>query len=257
MGEIVRVREKNELIKRRKHKRKLKKAVIFIIFLISLFFTLLFKAPYFNVTNIEVVNNKIMSKEEIIKNSGIELGKNIFHINKKIYINSIKTNPYALNVEIKRKLPSTLLIKIQERVPKYYIQVGDSFYILDNESKLLEVNKELANNELIKLEGLDLPSTNLGDSLLPNDDRRLQWLEEYAKLIKYNTSDIEFTSIDLNDTLNVKLYYHNIKVIIGTLDDLKTKLNKAINILSYENIKDSKGYIDISFNGNPVVYIEK
>lgn len=257
MGEIVRVRENNELIKRRKNKRKLKKTIIFIIFLISLFFTLLFKAPYFNITNVEVVNNKIMSNDDIIKSSGIELGKNIFYINKKSYIDSIKTNPYVLNVEIKRKFPSTILIKVQERVPSYYIQISDSFYILDDESRLLEVKKELINDELIKLEGLELSNIALGDNLLPIDDRRLQWLEEYVKLMKYNTSSIKFTSIDLSDLLNVKLYHHNMKIIIGTLDDLKTKLNKAINILSYENIKDSKGYIDISFNGNPVVYIEK
>lgn len=44
---------------------------------------------------------------------------------------------------------------------------------------------------------------------------------------------------------------------LGSNEDLPKKLNRAINIISAENLSASTGYVDVSFNGNPVFSVEK
>ena len=65
------------------------------------------------------------------------------------------------------------------------------------------------------------------------------------------------TSIDLTNTKDLKIHYGDIYVILGTVYGLEDKLNKAINILQSDGVKSSKGYIDVSFNGIPVVSIQR
>lgn len=63
----------------------------------------------------------------------------------------------------------------------------------------------------------------------------------------------------MQDLNNIQFYYKNILIKLGNSDELNNKLNKAFNIiLQKEEVKSAKkGYVDVSFNGNPVVFIEK
>jgi cell division protein FtsQ len=42
---------------------------------------------------------------------------------------------------------------------------------------------------------------------------------------------------------------------LGSADDMKNKLNKALNIIEQEKLSAAKGYVDVRFDGNPVFYI--
>ena len=56
---------------------------------------------------------------------------------------------------------------------------------------------------------------------------------------------------------NIQLKYRNIQIIIGDDEELDKKLNTAFNILlQKEEIRGAKeGYIDVSFKGNPIVFV--
>lgn len=261
MGEtadLVR-KEKNELIIKRRKKKFIKKCILLLILLSSTLTALCLKHPYFNIKKIEVINNKNIPKQEIIKLSGIFLEDNIFYINMDRTKKGIMTNPYILNAEVKRKYPDTIVINIKEREAIFYGEKGGSFVVIDKNGVVLENRKDIKNMNLVKLQGFDVEKSEVGKPLVVEDDRKLQLVCNISSLIGKRKDNYKIALLDIQDISNIKIYYENFLIKLGNSDDLDKKLNKAFNILSEkEEVKMAKkGYIDVSFNGNPVVFIEK
>lgn len=259
MGELVKInKSSNELIKRRRKKKLIKKAIFLIIFLLTVLVTVCLKAPFFNVKNIEVEGNDTISKEDIVDRSKLSTGINVFYINSKIYKNNILSNPYILNVDIKRVLPSTIVFKVKERNALFYGESKGKYYILDKDCRLLEIRDEISTMNLVKLEGINYDNLTIGKVVFNQGDRKAEIIKEFSRLIQCNNSQINLTYIDLDDMARIEAYHNNMCIKLGGSDALENKLNKAINIfLNKPELCESKGYIDVSFNGNPVIFIEQ
>ena len=93
--------------------KKIKIFLILILLIIAIIFVL--SSSLFNIKSINVLNNNILSNEDIISLSNINIGQNIFKINKNASIDHLKENAYIEEVNISRKLPNTLEINIKER----------------------------------------------------------------------------------------------------------------------------------------------
>jgi cell division protein FtsQ len=104
---------KDKLEKKIYKKKKFINLCLFIIF-VGVLASLGLKSNYFVIKSIKVENNYIVSTEEILTLSKIQ-EKNIFLINTSRVKEYIKSNPYIENVFIERRLPSTVLIKVEEK----------------------------------------------------------------------------------------------------------------------------------------------
>jgi cell division protein FtsQ len=71
-----------------------------------------------------------------------------------------------------------------------------------------------------------------------------------------NSSGIEISSVDLSNSLNVVINCRDISIKLGNTN-IKDKLNFAFRAIESNNLKDKKGYFDLSFEGNPVAFVEK
>ena len=75
----------------------------------------------------------------VIEASGLKTGGNLFLTKTDKAIEKIEELfPYARSVSIKRRLPDTLVIEIDEAVPVAYIEHGGSYWLISHEGKLLE-----------------------------------------------------------------------------------------------------------------------
>lgn len=260
MGKALIKKNSNALIKKRRKKRFYKKTVLFFIFLGSVLVMLCLKHPLFNVSNIKVQQNNIVSSDEIINLSGIYKGNNIFYINTSRSIQEILKNPYILNVEVERKLPNTIIITVTERVAIFYGEKDKNFLIIDKDGTILEEKTDISEMKLIKLIGFDYTNGEVGKKVTIDDERKLQFISKLADVIKKNDQFLKgVVSVDTTDIYGLKLYYGNICIKLGSIEDLEKKINTAANILERDEFKQQNkgGYIDVGFNGNPVYYIEK
>lgn len=247
----------NELIRSRRRKIAIRRAVILTLLLVSLLIILCLKLSYFNISNIQVYNNKIVSSEEIVKLSKINKGTNIFYLNLKSIETNVLENPYLLNVKIKRKIPNTISIDIQEREAVFYIKTENGYLIVDKSGIILENRNDISNMKLTNLQGFKLEGAAVGNVLPCDDKRKLDVISLITELISLNTSGLDITSVDLSDILNIKVYIGSLCIKMGTDENIKDKLNLSLNIINNNNLKDSKGYIDVGFEGNPVLFIDK
>lgn len=249
------INEKNELIEKRRKKIRRKRILLFGIILICVLITLCLKLPFFNIKNIVVENNNIIGSDEIIKQSGIVKGNNIFTVSLKSYKDNIKQNPYVMDVNIHKKFPDTINITINERKAAFYAQIEKKYIIIDKNGVVLEKKDNLNGMKLIRLDGFNTNNCEIGKVIKCDDERKLKSIALLTDAVFQNNS-LKLTTVDISDTLNLKAYINNMCIILGSPEELDKKLNKAINIVVKQDLKDKKGYVDVSFNGSPVYKIE-
>ncbi|MBC8590709.1 cell division protein FtsQ/DivIB [Wansuia hejianensis] len=231
MGKNTKVEKKN---KRRK-----------IIFNMALFITLftlstlfMFNSQLFNIKNIEVKGNNILSKDEIINISGISKGENIFKMKRSTTIERINSLPYIKEAYIKRKIPNTILIDIIERQEKMLIKNISMFLTVDQDGYILnQVESEVENLPIII--GLDVDKVVPGDNVFAGI--------EYKNLIDFidegNNIGLldQIKEIDLSIAKDINILLNNgIHIAFGTLDDVEYRLRLLNEILKDIEKKDLK-----------------
>ena len=250
-------KSKNELIEKRRKKRRIKRVLFTMLLLIAILITLCLKLSYFDVKYVNVLDNKTIAANEIIKESGIQKGKNIFYMNSTNIRNNILNNPYILSVNINKKLPDTVNIYVNERKAVFYVEKDNKFVIIDKDGTVLEIRNNIDNMSLIKLIGVDTSKISVGRVIPLNDDRKLKIISEITDIIFNNDVCKNIKTLDINNSMQLQAYYNDMCIKLGTYDNLQQKLNRAINIIIDKNLYASKGYVDVSFNGNPVFFVEK
>lgn len=240
-----------EYIKRNKARKNKRNILILGIFIISIGSFALLKAELFNIVEVIVENNNILSKEEILDETEV-LGNNIFLIKLNELEDKILLNPYIEDVNIKRGIPNKISIKVSERVASYKVIDDNKSYILNDNLVIMEKRDDLESITLPILEGIEIEGRDLGESITSNKEK-IDFLKK-LKVAYNNYSDMKIQSVDVSDINNMNIYLDNCKIILGDNEDVDKKLSKAINILKSDKVNIEDGYIDISFNGNPIVY---
>lgn len=255
MGQVIKKTD-NELILQRRKKIRIKRAILLFMLMTSLFVTLCLKLPYFNIKTIKVSGNKNIPEKEIISLSKVTLDNNIFYINLKYIESNILSNPYIASIKIERKLPSTIQIIVKEREAVFYNNKNNKYFVIDKDGVLLQQRADVKEMKLIKLDGIDYEKTDIGKVSEDKDKRKIDVIRNMGNVIQ-NNKITSITSIDVSNSVDIKLYSGNILIKIGSPDNIDKKLNKAVNILARKELQGAKGYIDVSFDGNPVFFIEK
>jgi len=254
------IENKEKLLYKRKKKRKVKRLMLLVIIMLSTLITLCLKLPYFNIASIEIIGNVNVSKAEITDKANIDLGSNIFYASFNDNKKQIIKNPYILGVKVKKILPNKIRIEIQERVAVFYGKVNNTYYILDDKGILLEKRSDIKDMNLVNLIGFNYEKSQVGSLIAAEDNRKINIANEITNIIndyRKTNSTNKITLVDVSNVLDVKVFCGKMCIKFGTTEDLKNKFNKAINILSQPEYKTAKGYVDVSFKGNPVVFIEQ
>jgi cell division protein FtsQ len=250
------MKRNNKDSKRRMRKRKRILNFVLFVMIITLLYLFAFKTKFFDVKSIEVSGNKKMSYEKIVNTSTFIKGENIFRVSKKLGEESLNRLPYIKNVKIKRKLPSTMIIEVEERKEIAIVPYIGSFVYIDDDGYILSIEGKKGETQLPQIFGLELvdleAGENLFDKLEGNDIRDFIVFSEQAKLLQL------MKYINFSDNNNTKVQLNNdIKVAFGPLDNVKYKLSFLSKILKDIEKKDLD-VRQILFNkgDNPIIVID-
>lgn len=228
--------------------KKIKMLIISILVLIAIIAAML--SPLFNIKNIQVVGNTILSSEEIISLSGIKTEENMFKVMKLKTIDRIKENAYINEVAIQKKLPNTIEIQVKERKPSFMLEYGNGYVYLSNQGYMLEISSIKKDIPTI------LGTTTSKENYKPGNRLNKDDLEKLGTVIKImavaKTHNIEnlITTIDISNSDNYTLRLEQEKktVYLGDCSYLETRMSSLMSIL--ENEKDIEGEIFINMNIN-------
>ena len=103
---------------------------------------------FFNVKKIIILDNILVSKDNILRELDHLYEKNIFFIKRKDMVESLKNVNFLKKIEVKKKYPDRLIIKLFESKPLALLFKDKTKYIIDSESNLILPDKKMNFPEL-------------------------------------------------------------------------------------------------------------
>ena len=105
-------------------------------------------------------------------------------------IENIKEEPYIESVQVKRKLPSTIIINVEERNRDFFISNYGSYIYLDKQGYILEISNEV--EKLPEIKGFSTSTENLvpGNRISDDDLEKINTAQKIIENIKNNEIEI-------------------------------------------------------------------
>lgn len=226
-------------IQKQKKSTKKLKLVVKIILIIALIIGIaifIMTTSLFNVTHIEVSGNYRVAKQRIESLSKINLDVNTYQYSKKEIASNIKEEPYVENVKVKRILPNTIKIEIEERKPKYIILYSNSYVYISNYGYILEISNEALSIPLI--EGYTTTKEKIvpGNRLQSEDLQKLNTVLKITESMETNEISDKITSIDISDKNNyiIKMENEGKIVYLGNASNINDRILMLKEILIKE-----------------------
>ena len=193
---------------------------------------------------------------EIISASGIRSGDKLYKINEKSAEQKlIKGCPYIKTVDIKQKFPNTVCFVVKEQEPGWYIQVGNDFYGLDYDMKVLletYVEQDFIDRKLTKLVLPEIEEVIVGE--LPrfaSDDEKL--IKDTLEIIDaFRTHEMKkiITGLDISNRFEIMLEIDNsYDVYFGDMTSFDIKMKGLVEVLR-------KSAIDYGYSGGTITWDE-
>lgn len=216
------------------------------------------QSSFFSVSSIKISGAKSVKSAEVVLLSGLAKGENIFKIDADRAVEKMLTHAMIESAEINKKLPSTINITINERVPAVLIPVSGGLLQVDLKGYVLRKQASIGSQTLTIITGLNLPSgTGVGKKI---ESKKLQMglamvsqMDEKAKKM--------VAEIDVFDPQKLKAYtVQNAEVRFGDATNVKEKFDKFLQVIKEEEKLDKLNdiqYIDVSYSGRPVVFYKK
>lgn len=243
----------------KKRKRRRKARTVFILAFVFIAACMVFGlySPAFNLQSIDVQGSSKLSKDYIISRAAIPLGQNIFKINSWHVADVIKNEPYVENVEIKRKLPNRILIRISERSPQAVVQYMGSYVLIDKNGVALETRTSIEDTGLVEIKGIEFDKLLLGKPIVQSDSENLNVALGVLTLMHKGDLLHYIGYVDVKDLSRVKVLLDGrFDVALGSSAEMNPSgLYKRILFLKkiLEEEKDAKGQIDMTNKESPRV----
>lgn len=247
------IRERKREKKRKARQRRTRFWTILTILLLSIGGFLFSISGFFTVDLIEVEGNSHFSDEEIINIAHAGPGRNlIYDTDKTSIIDYLMQNPYIKSADVTRKLPSTLVITVEERTQACVFKYDDDFLVMDDEGILLKKTRTQPKTTMVT--GMVVTKLKLGEVV---GTKNQSMFSRTLKLIRATKdADLYFVMIDMTqyeEDRSVTAYIYDKLMIKTEYDTLMTflkngRLHKVVEKLFADDIK--RGTILLTDDGN-------
>ncbi len=234
-------------------KRKAGMMVTFGVFILTLVL-LLGGYIYYEgaiVENIVIEGKSRYSATEIIEASSVETGDNLFGVRENTVREKLtKGLPYVKDVSVKYKLPDTVVITVNSTKDKVLIVNKNKYLRLDEDGKVLSVSKTKMKDGMFRVNGLTYKKVEPGDIYEP-DEKDKERYETVKQIISVAETAAGLTSgvIDVTNLEDITIVYDSrIKIYLGTIDDIESKLSLAMRTIKEAAPDKQTGYVDMRFS---------
>jgi cell division protein FtsQ len=95
----------------------------------------------FSLKEVHIQGNRNVTEEEILRAAGLSFGANLLAIDLQILRARLLANPLIRNASVRRRLPSEVVVEVEERVPAAEIR-GDRRFVVDGDGHVMTVARE-------------------------------------------------------------------------------------------------------------------
>lgn len=198
------------------------------------------------------------TSREIIDASGINIDDNLLSLSKAAVASRIHAAlPYINEIQIKKKLPSTVIITVSEFTVTYGIQdLTGQWWLISREGRVLEAADAQSVKSHMLVTGMPIQVPKPGDYIKPVATDGADLSEIAAKrtatvtalpLLERSPFAKQLLSMDVSTSYDIILWYGTqFEIKLGNTENLEYKLQYLQAVLE-ELGKDKSGTIDLTF----------
>ncbi len=192
----------------------------------------------FDIKNIKIINNEKINQDVIEKKLKKIYGKNIFFIKTSEIEKVIRNITYLQSIEVKKKYPNTLIVKVFETSPLAILLKNSDYYILDSGANLILINADSVTNY------------NYPHIFGKNSEK---YFLNFLQLLKKNN----FPIIDIKSYYYFQIGRWDLQLKDGLLirlpnNMIKNAIEKSVELLNKDDFKNYE-VIDLRINGRIIV----
>lgn len=251
-------------MRHRKRKKAAKQTMAMSILVIGALAALIVLAcsRVFVVRDVMVVGNRNLLREEVVTQSGVNIGDNVLGISDQTLKQALEQNRYIEYLGHGFDYRGTLTLRIQERLGMAVVYDLGYYYVLDASGVVLECAGSAYPTGVAgpKVTGLDLSPNSrvtVGEKLPVNDKGQLEAMETVLTELESTNLLGRTSELSVKNTDNIYiLTAEGAKIELGDTLSLRTKLLIGQEVLS---VREAQGNllgakIDVS-NGKNAHYI--
>ena len=177
---------------------------------------------FIKIQKIKILGNELIDQNDIITRLSSIYKKNIFLIREDEIKNPLKSIDFLEKIEVKKKYPDTIIIKVYETKPLAILFKKNKRYFLDNKSNIILIKKKPLDDSLPKVFG---------------DDAEKDFLNFYQEL-----EDVSFPITKIKNFYYFQInrwdveFFDN-QIIKFPSNNIKKALQKSIELLNREDFK--------------------
>lgn len=238
----------NEKVRKKRKKRMSPLSKLLILLGIAGACTALLLSPVFDIETYEVEGNSYYSDEEIQVMGGCATGENIFLKAELAEIQQrLARDAYMQEVTVRRSLPDTIVIEINERKQTAAIVYGEKFVVIDGEGTVLR--KTSVEPKIPVIRGLTISKLNVGEMV--ETEEKVLLRQTLEMLSAMEAEDMFFKKIELSG-VEIRAFVYNSLICEGTPEHLMAamkagQLQIAIQELYQRQIE--RGTLKVSGDG--------
>ena len=230
----------------KRKKRRIKFVVKLGVFLlIAGAVVFLLKSPFFNVKNFRVEGNSYYTDEEILVMGNCKTGGNIFiGIDTGDIRSRLEKDAYMSSVKVKRVLPDTVKIQLEERKQTAAIVYGEKYVVVDGDGVVLRKTGVMP--EITVLKGLTISKLSVGEKVETEEKVLLRQTLQMLSVMEKN--NMYFKTIELSEG-EIKAHILDNLICQGTPENIMKAMEKDSLQLVVQELFDRKierGTIKIS-----------
>ena len=191
---------------------------------------------FFRVQTIEVVGAVSYSDEEIIDASGIDIGDNLFFINRFSASSRIFAKlPLVEEASIERSLPNKIIISVDESYPLAYVGWEGQSWMMTGSCKLLGSGEGPELDGLIRVLNITPVSPKAGEILVLDeaDNLKLTYLQTLLRAMQQMDMTRDVTELDMENSADPTFrYLGRFTVRMGPNDNTDYKLRMLLSAVA-------------------------
>ena len=203
--------------------------VLFLVILVAAAICAL--TIFFKVKTISVEGAMRYREEEIVAGMGVKQGDNLYLWNKvKVSDRLLHDFPYLESVQIRRRLPDTLMVTVTECSGAVAVPSGTGYCYLSEQGKVLELSE--TDGGLATVSGVTLEDAEPGELVERAQDAHVDALLEVLQTLDAAGMLDGLRFINLTDLTDIRIGYEGrFDIRVGTLDGLSYRIRFAQTVI--------------------------
>ena len=225
------------------------KVILIVLALIAIAIVIIY-SPMFNIKSIEVEGNQRLSNDKIIELSKLSYDTNMFNYTKMQIQNNLMQNAYIGTATVSRKLPNTIKIKVEERIPTFMLQFSDSYVYINNQGYIVDISNDKAEIPVIVGFKTDLNNIKTGNRIDIEDLKQLNMVIKIMGVCEDNEINQFITKVDVSDPKNYTLILEEKgkTVYLGDGNELTSRILYLKAILDSSEGKEGIIFLNVDLN---------